>query len=51
VIDQFEGDRANAIIDRLSERYTGRPYPERGFTVYVVELTFEHYEELGPLPE
>jgi PPOX class probable F420-dependent enzyme len=39
VTDRLEGDAALAIIDRLSRKYTGRPYPLRsGRVVYLIEL-------------
>jgi PPOX class probable F420-dependent enzyme len=45
-----EGDEALEIIDRLSEKYTGEPFPMRSGIVYLVEpehaghrvLPFEH---------
>ena len=33
----IEGDEALAIIDRISQAYTGRPFPMRTGNVYVVE--------------
>src|SRR3954447_7982714 len=46
----IEGDEALEIIDRLSHRYTGAPFPLRSGRVYVIrpdrvgymELPFEH---------
>ena len=46
----IEGDEALAIIDRLSHKYTGQPFPMRSGVVYVVDvesassmvLPFEH---------
>ena len=45
-----EGDEALEVIDRLSQKYTGRPFPMRSGVVYEVEpervsfmeLPFEH---------
>ena len=37
VVDTLEGDEALEVIDRLSERYTGAPFPMRSGTVYLVE--------------
>jgi PPOX class probable F420-dependent enzyme len=37
VADTLEGDAALEVIDRLSERYTGQPFPIRSGTVYLVE--------------
>jgi PPOX class probable F420-dependent enzyme len=50
VVDTVEGDAAFEIIDRLSERYTGQPFPMRSGIVFLVEperafamaLPFEH---------
>jgi PPOX class probable F420-dependent enzyme len=50
VAETVTGDAALEIIDRLSERYTGRPFPMRSGTVFLVEpekvfamdLPFEH---------
>ncbi|MCW3008604.1 MAG: class F420-dependent oxidoreductase [Solirubrobacterales bacterium] len=46
VVETFDGDRAMEIVDRMSERYTGRPFPMRDSTVYVVEVAHEEFEEL-----
>jgi PPOX class probable F420-dependent enzyme len=38
VVARLEGDAALAVVDRLSEKYTGRPYPLRtGRVVFLVE--------------
>jgi nitroimidazol reductase NimA-like FMN-containing flavoprotein (pyridoxamine 5'-phosphate oxidase superfamily) len=37
VVDTLEGDAALEVIDRLSNRYTGEPFPMRSGTVYLVE--------------
>ena len=50
VADRIDGDEALAIIDRLSQKYTGADFPMRAGTVFVVEperaravdLPFEH---------
>jgi hypothetical protein len=47
---RIDGDEALAIIDRLSQKYTGEDFPMRAGTVFVVEaessraveLPFEH---------
>ena len=39
VASTIEGDAALEIIDRLSVKYTGEPFPYRQGTVYVVEVT------------
>jgi PPOX class probable F420-dependent enzyme len=46
VVETFDGDRAMEIVDRISDRYTGQPFAMRDSTVYVVELTYEAFEEL-----
>jgi PPOX class probable F420-dependent enzyme len=42
----IEGDEALAIIDRLSEKYTGAPFPMRSGTVYVIECERAGFREL-----
>jgi nitroimidazol reductase NimA-like FMN-containing flavoprotein (pyridoxamine 5'-phosphate oxidase superfamily) len=50
VAETVEGDEALAIIDRISHKYIGAPFPMRSGTVYWVEadsakltqLPFEH---------
>ena len=50
VVDAVHGEEALEIIDRLSVRYTGRPFPMRSGVVYRIEperafamdLPFEH---------
>ncbi|MEA2281345.1 MAG: hypothetical protein QOK21_1952 [Solirubrobacteraceae bacterium] len=50
VVERVEGEDALAIIDRLSEKYTGQPFPMRSGVVFRVEcgrgwtmtLPFEH---------
>jgi PPOX class probable F420-dependent enzyme len=38
VVDRIDGDAAWAIIDRLSVKYTGGPYPERtGRVIFVAQ--------------
>ena len=37
VVDTIEGDAALAIIDRISQDYTGADFPMRSGVVYVVE--------------
>lgn len=37
VAETLEGEPALALIDRLSERYTGRPFPMRSGVVFLVE--------------
>jgi PPOX class probable F420-dependent enzyme len=35
--DKLEGDAALEVIDRLSTRYTGQPFPMRSGVVYLIE--------------
>ena len=37
VVGTLSGDEALEVIDRLSERYTGQPFPMRSGVVYLVE--------------
>jgi len=37
VVETLEGEAALEVIDRLSHRYTGQPFPMRSGTVYLVE--------------
>jgi PPOX class probable F420-dependent enzyme len=37
VVETLEGEAALQVIDRLSNRYTGQPFPMRSGTVYLVE--------------
>jgi PPOX class probable F420-dependent enzyme len=37
VAEVIEGDAALVIIDRISEAYTGEPFPMRSGNVYVIE--------------
>jgi PPOX class probable F420-dependent enzyme len=36
VVRTIDGDDARPIVDRISHKYTGRPFPYPGSTVYVV---------------
>jgi PPOX class probable F420-dependent enzyme len=38
VVEVIEGDAALEIIDRISDAYTGRPFPTRSGNVYVIEV-------------
>jgi nitroimidazol reductase NimA-like FMN-containing flavoprotein (pyridoxamine 5'-phosphate oxidase superfamily) len=50
VVERLDGDPALVVIDRLSEKFTGHPFPMRSGIVYLVEpekvqamsLPFEH---------
>jgi PPOX class probable F420-dependent enzyme len=42
----IDGDEALAIIDRLSEKYTGEPFPMRSGRVYAVEAERASFTEL-----
>jgi PPOX class probable F420-dependent enzyme len=37
VVRTIDGDAAKAIVDRISHKYTGKPFPYPSSTVYVVE--------------
>ena len=46
VVETREGEEALVRIDRLSEKYTGQPFPMRSGVVFVVELDRVHFLEL-----
>jgi PPOX class probable F420-dependent enzyme len=37
VVETIDGDEALGVIDRLSRKYTGHPFPMRSGRVYVIE--------------
>jgi hypothetical protein len=46
VVETREGADALVTIDRLSQKYTGRPFPMRTGIVLVVEVDRAHFLEL-----
>ena len=46
VAETIDGEEADAIVDRISHCYTGRPFPLRGSRVYVVEAERASFTEL-----
>jgi PPOX class probable F420-dependent enzyme len=46
VVETVEGDAALEVIDRISLRYTGAPFPMRSGTVYWVEPEIARFTEL-----
>lgn len=48
VVERRTGDEALAVMDRLSQKYIGRPFPYRGPTgiLYVIEVDHALYREL-----
>lgn len=46
VAERLDGDEALAVIDRLSEKYTGAPFPMRSGVVYWVEIERARLVEL-----
>jgi PPOX class probable F420-dependent enzyme len=46
VVATREGDAALEVIDRLSVKYTGKPFPMRSGVVYEVEVEKTGYMEL-----
>ena len=46
VVETRKGEEALATIDRISEKYTGQPFPMRTGVVFVVELDRVHFLEL-----
>ena len=41
-----EGDAALQIIDRLSQKYTGKDFPIRSGVVYLIDVSYSHSLEL-----
>jgi hypothetical protein len=39
LVEQIDGDEAAAIVDRISHKYTGKPFPYPSGLVFVVEAT------------
>ena len=46
VVETLTGEEALTVIDRLSDRYTGQPFPMRSGTVYLVEADRVGFMEL-----
>src|SRR3954466_8095044 len=46
VVETLEGDAALQVIDRISNRYTGQPFPMRSGTVYLIEPDHVGFMEL-----
>ncbi len=46
VVERLEGEEALAVIDRLSQKYVGAPFPMRRGVVYWVELDRARFTEL-----
>jgi PPOX class probable F420-dependent enzyme len=46
VVETLEGEDALAVIDRISQHYTGAPFPMRSGTVYWIEPETSHFVEL-----
>jgi PPOX class probable F420-dependent enzyme len=46
VAETIEGDDALEVIDRLSERYTGKPFPMRSGVVFLIEPARVGFMEL-----
>jgi PPOX class probable F420-dependent enzyme len=46
VVETVEGERALEIIDRLAEKYTGKPFPMRSGVVFLIEPERAGYREL-----
>ncbi len=43
VVEKLEGDEALEVIDRLSVKYTGEPFPMRSGIVFLVEIDRSAY--------
>jgi PPOX class probable F420-dependent enzyme len=46
VVETLEGEAALQVIDRLSNRYTGKPFPMRSGVVFLIEPERVGYMEL-----
>jgi PPOX class probable F420-dependent enzyme len=46
VVETLEGEAALEVIDRLANRYTGKPFPMRSGVVFLVEPVRVGYMEL-----
>ena len=46
VVETVEGADALVVIDRISQRYIGKPFPMRSGTVYWIEPETAHFVEL-----
>jgi pyridoxine/pyridoxamine 5'-phosphate oxidase len=46
VVEVVEGEDALEIIDRISQRYIGEPFPMRSGNVYRIEPETAHFTEL-----
>jgi PPOX class probable F420-dependent enzyme len=46
LVETIEGDAALEVIDRLSERYTGAPFPMRSGMVFLIEPDHVGFMEL-----
>jgi PPOX class probable F420-dependent enzyme len=45
VVETIDGDEGLAIVDRISLRYIGEPYPAQQPLVYVVEPTWQRFDD------
>jgi PPOX class probable F420-dependent enzyme len=46
VVETVEGESALEVIDRISRRYIGRPFPMRSGTVFWIDPEVAHFTEL-----
>ena len=46
LVRRIEGDEAKAMVDRMSRKYTGRPFPYPMVQVFVIEVTHSRLYEL-----
>ncbi|QEC47074.1 PPOX class F420-dependent oxidoreductase [Baekduia soli] len=46
VVGTLTGDEADAIVDAMSHKYVGRPFPMRGNTVYLIDVASSRLTEL-----
>jgi PPOX class probable F420-dependent enzyme len=46
VVEVIGGDVAQAVIDEMSVKYTGEPFPMRGGDIYVIDADTSRFTEL-----
>ena len=47
LVERITGDAAVAIVDRISRKYTGRPFPHPAGECFVIEVTSSRIFDLG----
>jgi PPOX class probable F420-dependent enzyme len=47
LVERIDGDAGRAIVDRISQKYTGKPFPYPSELGFVVEVTHSRLVSLG----